>query len=231
MGFDILRWRYGTPSLRARDQVTLPYVAQEVYFNFYVFIYATGNSLGILRRFLPVVFWIIRVTANPVVHNSSLFHCYCNNLFWPKGPSSCPAYWPNVVFGCTLILIDFGISGSMFSVYLTPFDLRRVCKPNSICCWHFQTLCGSHGIYRVFQEEKCLSFTCHYLYQITVKLHFTLKAFSFVFRAYMLHCNAHTADIHGPTICEWKFGVMFHLQGVSGEIVNILGGGSMDYSE
>ena len=44
---------------------------------FYVFIYATGNSLGILRRFLPVVFWVIRITANPLKHNICLFYCHC----------------------------------------------------------------------------------------------------------------------------------------------------------
>jgi len=44
-------------------------------------------------------------------------------MFRPKGPSSYSAYWPNVVvFGCTLILIHFGISGSVFSMYLTPFE-------------------------------------------------------------------------------------------------------------
>ena len=146
-GFDILRWRYGTPSLRTRDQVTLSYVAQGVYLIFYVFIYAAGNSHGILRRFLPAVFWVIRITTNSVKYNC-LFYCCCNNMFRPKGPASCSAFWPNVVvFGCTLILIDFGISGSMFSMHLTQFELRRVCSSNSICCWHIQTLCGSHRIY------------------------------------------------------------------------------------
>jgi hypothetical protein len=40
---------------------------------FYVFRYSTGNSLGILRRFLPIMFWIIKITAIPVKHNSCLF--------------------------------------------------------------------------------------------------------------------------------------------------------------
>jgi len=133
---------------------------------FYVFICDTGNSLGILRRFLPVVFWIIRTTANPVEHSSCLFYYYCNNMFRPKGPSSSSACWPNVVvFGCNFIRIDFGISGSMFSVYLTPFELCRVCKPN--------LLLGFPNILRL----------------------------------------------------------PFDIQGVSGGTVNILGGGSMDYSE